>query len=132
MKVIEDLNRAIMRFSGRASRWLVRPGEPPPNPNDFESLHVERDDIVREAIKVLSWAFGLAADREHVEAAYRRLSTWVPEGYDIPFLSEEYLYELLGKEDARTLLALVSNLVNAAGMPPGMQREISLEPKEKV
>lgn len=30
---------------------------------------------------------------------------------DVPFFSEAYLYEIIGKEEARTLLALVRNVV---------------------
>jgi len=36
----------------------------------------------------------------------------------VPFLSESFLYPLLGKEDARTLLALVNGVFNAAGIDP--------------
>lgn len=57
------------------------------------------------------------------EEAYKQLREWVPEqtnvahfeesGYyekgdeDAPFFSEAYLYNLLGKDDARTLLYLI-------------------------
>lgn len=37
---------------------------------------------------------------------------------DKPFFSEAVLYPLLGKEDARTVLALLSNIVSAAGLDP--------------
>lgn len=43
------------------------------------------------------------------------------------YLTEMYLYRLLGKESARTLLALVSNLANAAGIPPARQRDLTRE-----
>ena len=61
-------------------------------------------------------------------ARWERLLAWTPEqtpphfkerdGYedgdeDSPFLSEAYLYNLLGKEDARTLLALLSRYKEA-------------------
>lgn len=36
---------------------------------------------------------------------------------DCPFFSERYLYNLLGKDDARTLLALMRPLWAAAGIP---------------
>ena len=36
---------------------------------------------------------------------------------DCPFFSEAYLYNLLGKEDARTLLALMRPVWAAAGVP---------------
>jgi len=37
---------------------------------------------------------------------------------EVPFLSETYLYALLGKEDARTLMALVNHVVREAGHEP--------------
>lgn len=37
---------------------------------------------------------------------------------EVPFLSETYLYALLGKEDARTLLAYVDALFYGAGLDP--------------
>ena len=64
--------------------------------------------------------------------AYKKLATWVPEylpeevmtsykengakkGEVPPFFSEVTLYELLGKEEARTLLAMMSKLGRALG-----------------
>lgn len=35
---------------------------------------------------------------------------------DMPFLTEAYLYPLLGKEDARTLLSLISTLAASQGI----------------
>lgn len=37
---------------------------------------------------------------------------------EAPFFSEAYLYDLVGKEDARTILALFGNLLAAVGVPP--------------
>ncbi|MGH7166779.1 MAG: hypothetical protein ACREIS_14765 [Nitrospiraceae bacterium] len=36
-------------------------------------------------------------------------------GRELPFFCEAYLYELVGKEDARTILALLSNIARAIG-----------------
>lgn len=35
-----------------------------------------------------------------------------------PFFSVAFLYNLIGKEDARTVLALIGNLLRAAGIDP--------------
>jgi hypothetical protein len=63
-----------------------------------------------------------------LKEAAKDLLKWAPEGgfpatvegaeeaEGAPFLSEVYLYPLLGKEDARTLLALVHGLVKQAGL----------------
>jgi hypothetical protein len=45
------------------------------------------------------------------------------EGYskgdeNAPFFSEAVLYPLLGKEDARTVLALIGNIIRATGLDP--------------
>ncbi len=68
---------------------------------------------------------------EELPKAITALFKWRPEvGYPfdcedkdvnaetVPFLSETYLYNLLGKEDARTLLALVNNVVRVTGLEP--------------
>jgi hypothetical protein len=41
----------------------------------------------------------------------------------VPFLTESFLYPLLGKEDARTLMSLVDNLFRAMGVEPHAYRE---------
>lgn len=65
--------------------------------------------------------------------AARRIYEYLPEGYNVdfkkltgykegdenaPFFSEAFLYVLMGKTDARTILALVANLIRAAGLDP--------------
>lgn len=37
---------------------------------------------------------------------------------EAPFFSEAYLYALLGKGDVRTVLAMLNNLIRAAGLDP--------------
>jgi hypothetical protein len=46
---------------------------------------------------------------------------------DVPFLTESFLYPLLGKEDARTLMALVNNVFRACGIEPHFLREKAYE-----
>ena len=46
---------------------------------------------------------------------------------DVPFLTESFLYPLLGKEDARTLMALVNNLFRSMGVEPHFLREKAWE-----
>jgi hypothetical protein len=41
----------------------------------------------------------------------------------VPFMCETYLYALMGKEDARTLMALVNNLIREAGLEPRQFQE---------
>jgi hypothetical protein len=50
---------------------------------------------------------------------YKRLSNIkvMHKGDEIPFFSEEYLYETIGKEDARTILALLNSIYDQAGKP---------------
>jgi hypothetical protein len=42
---------------------------------------------------------------------------------ETPFFTEAYLYDLMGKEDARTVLALVRNILRAVGLPDTAFRE---------
>jgi hypothetical protein len=61
--------------------------------------------------------------RERREKAFRALIEFVPEvlieGVEpkTPFFSEAWLYELLGKEDARTILCLLRQVKDAFGVP---------------
>jgi len=55
--------------------------------------------------------------------AIKRFETWIPDTptlgpADIPFLTEAYLYDAIGKEDARTLLALWKRVVVAMVTEP--------------
>lgn len=83
----------------------------------------------------------LGVSNEAAHEALRKLYAWVPErGYppalitrarkdgfldanetldDVPFLSEASVYVLLGKEDGRTLLALVRAVAKAVGFEEG-------------
>jgi len=79
-------------------------------------------------------------ERLGLKESMKQLLEWVPEGVDLekiskinypvrsfghvftegdedqPFFSEAYLYNLLGKEDARTLLALMRQLCKSLGI----------------
>jgi hypothetical protein len=47
---------------------------------------------------------------------------------DAPFFSESYLYNLVGKDDARTVLAYVHSLMKVAGLDPyKVEREVNAE-----
>ena len=51
----------------------------------------------------------------------KRFPEFYGEGYDLedenaPFFSESCLYNLFGKEDARTILALIRNILYAVGL----------------
>lgn len=53
--------------------------------------------------------------------ALKKGNDWVDERVDdesIPFFSEAYLYALLGKEDARTFMALIGSIFRAMGIEP--------------
>lgn len=103
--------------------------------------HVE-DDRVNEALRLLSLATGHGQGREEIGVALRHLLRWTPEstpkqfsprsgsGYSkgdekAPFFSESYLYVLLGKEDARTLLGMFSELCERLGFT--RQEQVALQ-----
>ncbi len=96
--------------------------------HDYET----RREIERALINVVRLV-QRAQDRQFREAV-RELGSWTPECVNekvfnlqnpyysqgderAPFFSETYLYSLLGKEDARTLLALMRPVFRAAGWP---------------
>lgn len=135
---VRDRNR---RFEGEDPSEI--PDElPSPAANE---RWADQAEIARESVKIAAWALGVSGRAGEVRRAYERLVGWVPEcGFpfdetmdgddpkriedeEIPFLTESYTYSLLGKEDARTLLALVSTLAEAAGIPRLEQHRIAIE-----
>ena len=51
------------------------------------------------------------------KSPFEKLSkfTVMHKGEEVPFFSEAYLYETIGKEDARTILAFMKSIYEAAG-----------------
>lgn len=86
-----------------------------------EVAHHCNPELVRWAIRLLSWRpetgfpAQLKKDNPYLPDKESKNEIDSPE---IPFLSETFLYPLLGKEDARTLLALVDHLIMGVGLDP--------------
>lgn len=80
------------------------------NKCNSELTHVCNADLRQAAIDLYKWRPCCFPSR--VKAP--------PDARDktIPLLSESYLYPLLGKEDARTLMALVNHVLRSAGLDP--------------
>lgn len=79
------------------------------------ALNKARKDYTREDLTGL-WPLGSDAD-----CPFQKLKslTAVHKGKDVPIFSESYLYDTLGKDDARTVLALLNSIYTAAGKPSG-------------
>ena len=79
------------------------------------------DDSVTEVAKRL-YAYVPEIPYKVVRAGFKAMTDdfYYSEGDEknMPFFSETFLYNLIGKEDARTVLALVGNLLRAAGVDP--------------
>lgn len=103
----------------------------------------------------------MSISKEKVKEALKKLMLWVPEGVPLkkisrinyplkhfpkkeygdiyvrgddksPFISEKYLYHLLGKEDARTLFGLIYRICEAADISmDDLEKEIYNEEKGK-
>jgi hypothetical protein len=95
------------------------------------TVEVQTEEI-RQRVRDLIAAVGASTESEFLEAV-QRLLEWTPEftnrdvfneknpyydkgDEDAPFFSEAYLYNLLGKEDARTLLAWMRPIWRLAGL----------------
>lgn len=106
---------------------------------------LDKDHLRSEALRLLLESEGLGIglqDREALAALLWRMESFIPEstpdavreaeGDDadqIPFLSEAFLYPLLGKEDARTVLALWDSIRESLGFqswPPATTIERAL------
>lgn len=55
---------------------------------------------------------------QDIKKSASQLATVTGEDGKYPIFSECYLYEKLGKEDARTLMVLVENVIRACGINP--------------
>lgn len=83
---------------------------------DFEYYYSEMKKLLgKDAKEKLNgmWSF---VDEKDVYMRLKELTT-VYKKEEIPIFSEAYLYEILGKEDARTVLALLNSIYDEAGKP---------------
>lgn len=83
---------------------------------DFEYLVAEMKKLLgKEAKEKLRGIWSLVDEKD----VYQRLKnlTTTYKGEEIPIFSEGYLYETIGKEDARTVLALLNSIYDEAGKP---------------
>lgn len=87
---------------------------------DEHRTHVmerDREKVLHTIFERGNLLLGLGNHAAH--RALAKLYEWQVDDDEQPFLSEAYLYPLLGKEDARTLLALVRAVAKAVGYTPG-------------
>ena len=93
------------------------------------------EDVIRDAGMELVKALGLTADKERLEREYMCLERFTPtvqsthpdypQDGPVPFFSESYLYPLLGKDEARSVLGCLRRVMEAAGMPRDEQNRLA-------
>jgi len=86
---------------------------------------MRKEDKINEASIGLLKALGMGGDRKVMEREYMDLMRFTIMGQDAPFFSEGYLYEAVGKDDARSVLAYLRSLLEACGIPRDKQHELS-------
>ena len=65
---------------------------------------------------------------EGVPLHFTKLEGYAKGDERAPFFSEAFLYVLIGKQDARTVLAYLHNLIRLAGFDPNeLEREVDAE-----
>jgi len=74
---------------------------------------------LKESLKKL-FGFVLEGDYRGVFKKSTNNEYYEKDDEKAPFFSESFLYNLLGKEDARTVLACLSNFIRAMGIDPDM------------
>lgn len=88
----------------------------------------------KEAERAVLNVYKFVLDSEHVNPQYcgecgekvknhSPATGHAPKPQRMPFMTETYLYDLLGKEDARSVLAYVNSLVRALGFEPWKMEE---------
>lgn len=83
---------------------------------EFEYYYEQLKKLLgKEAKEKLSgmWTF---VDEKDIYTKLRELKV-LHKGEEIHFFSEEYLYDTIGKEDARTVLSMMNSIYDAAGKP---------------
>lgn len=70
----------------------------------------------KHALKVIQ-ALGVATNTEEVRQEFKAMMKFQRYGDEHPFFTEATLYDLLGKDDARSVLAYIHSLAEAAGIP---------------
>lgn len=143
-KVYENLRKTTLagkdghyKEYGEASDDLLRIlktafEEAEKNANEKAAAYYEVVQVVENLLKEqgtidfsvahLLRTLGLRGSQDSVQKAIAKFETFSPDfrpkgtHEDSPLLSEDYLYELLGKEDARTVLARWGALREAAGL----------------
>lgn len=91
----------------------------------------EKHDLVREFKNLLMFKVDSTA---HLVPFLKKQDGYEKGDETAPFFSEAFLYPLLGKDDARTVLAYIHSLMRELGVDPWkLQREINaeLDAKEK-
>lgn len=91
-----------------------------------EIAHVCSESLREAAVRLFKWRPTIGFPE-----AMKRRNPWIGRvkgGYDvdgseIPFLCQVYQYALLGEEDGRSLIALVNDLLRAAGLDPFSLKE---------
>ena len=88
-----------------------------------EASYVAEPEDLRAAFKKL-----LRLKLEGVPEHFTKLAGYAKGDEDAPFFSEAFLYVLLGKEDARTVLSYIHNLIKLAGLDLyELKREVDAE-----
>lgn len=85
--------------------------------------HVAEADDLRAAFKKLL-RFKTEGLPPAFQPRFRRASGYEPGDESAPFYSERFLYPLLGKEDARTVLGMLRKVMKLAGID---MRELEIE-----
>lgn len=80
-----------------------------------EVSHRCNADIVQAIVDLFTWGPERGMPKYMIEEG-KKAQMYSKGDEDVPFMTEAFLYIALGKEDARTLLALVNHVVAAAGL----------------
>lgn len=84
----------------------------------------EQHQITDASLELLK-ALGMTSDRDAMRREYMGLMRFTCMGAEAPFFSEGFLYDAIGKEDARSVMAYLRATFEAAGLPHDEQYELS-------
>lgn len=82
-----------------------------------ELTHVCNGDLRQAVIDLMTWQTYCGMSDAVIREA-KKNGMYSKGDEEAPFVSEAFLYSLLGKEDARTFMSLINNVLRCAGVDP--------------
>lgn len=113
IRTLQDKHRALLK---RQQQLQSESRDLSMEIREFEYYYAEMKKLLgKDAKEKLNGMWSLVDEKD----VYMRLKelTTIYKGEEMPIFSEAFLYEIIGKSDARTVLAMLNSIYDEAGKP---------------